>query len=124
MPTFAQSSAVTALGDTAKTLIGNIQVTQKAKRIIGIWGYCNGGAGNTTLENRSGILSIESGDINISPMELPLDVTTMIATSTYSPRVFPVDIPVSGGEVLSGYMTMDLAQTIANTGRWGIITES
>ena len=59
----------------------------------------------------------------VPPQQYPLDITTMVAVSTYSPRIIPVSIPVRGGEVISGYMTEDMAQTIANTGRWGVIFE-
>lgn len=123
MKTYAQVSALTALGDTAKTLIGNIQLSQKARLIIGFWSQINGGAGNTTLENRSGVLEIESGDLSIAPQQYPCEVTTVLTsgTTTYSPRIIPVNIPCRGGEVLSGYITEDLAQTVANTGRWGVL---
>lgn len=122
----AQAGTSTALGDTTKTSMGTITVPATARRIVGIWGYAVGGAGNTTLENLSGIMELESPDINIQPLQLPLDTLALTGTgmSQHSPRIFPANIPVSGNEKITCYMTLDLAQTIANTGRWGLIYES
>ncbi len=122
----AQVSAKTATGDTTKTLIDTITVPKNAKVIVGIWAYANGGAGMTTLENQSGILELESPDINIQPLQLPLDVITVLTSgaTSFSPRVFPANIPVNGGERISGYVTMDMALTVATTARFGLIYEA
>jgi len=120
-----QCSAATATGDTTKTSIGSITLTAKAKRIVGFGAYATGGAGNTTLENVSGILEIESGDLSLAPQQYPLDTVSLTGTgmATLSPRIWATNIPVAGGEVLTGYITLDLAQTINPTARWFVITE-
>jgi len=120
-----QCSASTATGDTVKTSIGDITLTAKARRIVGFGAYATGGAGNTTLENVSGILEVESSDISIAPQVYPLDTISLTGTgmAALSPRVWPANIPVSGGEVLTGYVTLDLAQTINPSARWFVITD-
>lgn len=120
-----QCSASTATGDTTKTSIGNITLTAKANKIVGFGAYATGGAGNTTLENVSGILEIESSDISIAPQIYPLDTVSLTGTgmAVLSPRIWPIDIPVKGGEVLTGYITLDLAQTINPSARWFVMTE-
>ena len=120
-----QCSASTATGDTVKTSIGSITITAKAKRIVGFGAYATGGAGNTTLENVSGILEIESADISIAPLVIPLDTVSITGTgmAVLTPRIWPNNIPVGGGEILTGYVTLDLAQTINPSARWFVITE-
>jgi hypothetical protein len=121
-----QCSASTATGDTTKTSIGSITLTAKAKKIVGFGAYATGGAGNTTLENVSGILDVESSDLSIAPQQYPLDTVSLTGTgmATLTPRIWAVDIPCGGGEVLTGYVTLDLAQTINPSARWFVITES
>ena len=122
----AQSGAATATGDTTKTSMGTLTVPSTARRIIGIWAYAVAGAGLTTLENASGILELESDDMALQPLQLPLDVVVVVTSgvATLSPRVWPVSIPVKGQEKITGYITMDLAQTIALKGRFGLIYEA
>lgn len=119
----AQASESAALGDTVKTSMGELRVPMKVKRIIGIWGYAIGGPGQTTLENISGILELESPDINLAPLQLPLDIISVLTegSSVLQTRIFGCNIPVKGGEKITGYMTLDMAITLANTGRWGLL---
>ncbi len=123
MTTKAQVSDATATGDTAKTLIGTITVPQSARTIIGVWCHALAGAGMTTLENITGIFELESPDVNLQPLQLPLDCVTVLTSGVgaVSPRVWPVNIPVSGGAKISGYVTMDMAQTVAGKARFGLI---
>ncbi len=120
-----QASASTATGDTVKTSIGDITLTAKAKKIIGFGAYATGGGGNTTLENVSGILEVESSDLSIAPQIYPLDTVSITGTgmAVLTPRVWPTDIDCGGGEVLTGYITLDLAQTINPSARWFVITD-
>jgi len=119
----SQASAVVASGDTTKTSLGTLTIPKLCKRITGIWAYAVGGAGLTTLENVSGIVELESPDINLAPLQLPLDVVTIVTSGSaaFSPRVWNVNIPVSGGEEITAYVTIDMALTIASTCRWGLI---
>lgn len=121
----AQSSALVASGDTTKTLIETLQVPQNARMIVGIWAYACAAAAITTAEQASGILELESPDINIQPLQLPLDIVGVLTSGAFSlsPRIFPANIPVSGGERISGYVTMDVAQTGAFKARFGFIYE-
>lgn len=125
MATRAQVSASTAAGDTTKTIIDTITTPLSAKRIIGVWCYSEGGPGETTLENRSGVFELESSDIPIVPCQFPLDVVVCLTSGTaaFSPRVWPVDIPCGGAAKIAGYVTMDMAITVANKARFGLIYE-
>ncbi len=119
----SQMSTYTATGDTVKTSIGEIQIPKTVKRIIGIMAYCSGGAGLTTLENISGILELETPDLNISPIQLPFEIVAIVGTgmTSHQARVWPVNIPVSGGETITGYATMDQALAINPGARWGLL---
>lgn len=121
----AQASAKTATGDTVKTLIDTVQVPQTARKVVGIWCYAIGGPGVTTLENASGIFELESDDLPLVPLQFPLDIVTVLTSGVgmLNPRIFPVNIPLTGGERIRGYITMDMAMTVALTGRFGLITE-
>lgn len=119
----AACSAVKAAGDTTKTSLGALTIPKTVKAIVGIWAYATGGPGVTTLENVSGIVELESPDLNLAPLQLPLDIITVLTSGStaFSPRIWSCNIPVSGGEEVTAYVTMDMAQTVANTCRWGFI---
>ena len=121
----AMVSASTALGDTTKTSIGDITLPTNAKRVIGVWGHGMGGPGNTTLENVTGILELESESLNLAPMQFPLEIVAITGTGmvVFSPKIWPVDWAPAANAKITGYMTLDSAQTLANTGRWGLIYE-
>lgn len=125
MTTKMQVSASTASSDTTKTLIDTITVPKDVKRIVGIWAHCLGGAGLTTLENITGIVELESEDFNLQPCQIPLDCLAIVGTGValISPRVWPVDIKVSGGERVKGYVTIDMALTVNNKARFGLVYE-
>lgn len=118
-----QVSAKTATGDTVKTLIDTLTVPAKAKALVGVWAEAYCGAGMTTLENITGILELESDDINLQPMQLPLDAVVITGTGVgiVQPKVWPMNVPLNGGEKIKAYITMDLALTIANTARVGFV---
>jgi len=122
----AQMSALTATGDTVKTLIDTITMIQSAKKIIGIWCYAIAGAVLTTAEAATGVIEFESDDAPIAPLQLPLDVVSMLTGGAvaFSPRIFPVDIPVSGQSKIKGSVTMDMAQTGGLKARFGFIIEA
>lgn len=119
----AQVSALTATGDTVKTIIDTVTVPSGAKRIKGIWCYAVAGDTLTSGEVASGIVEFESVDINIAPLQLPLDIVDILTSGAVAmnPRIMPVDIPVKGQERISGYVTMDMAQTGALKARFGFI---
>jgi len=122
----AQASAATAAGDTTKTSIDTLTVPKSAKMIVGIWAHAVAGPGTTTLENVTGILELESPDLNLQPLQLPLDCVAVLTSGSvaFSPRIFPANIPVNGGEKITGYVTMDMALTVANKARFGLIYEA
>jgi len=129
MSTKAQASAILAVGTTTattKTSIDTLQVPQGVKRIIGAWCYAVGGAGTTTLENISGICELESPDVALQPLQMPIDAVVVLTSGTaaLNPRIFPLNIPVGGGEKITGYLTLDLAQTIAHKARFGLVYET
>jgi hypothetical protein len=126
MTTKAQMSALTATGDTVKTLIDTITMIQSAKKIIGIWCYAIAGAALTTAEAATGVVEFESDDSPIAPLQLPLDVVNMLTGGAvaFNPRIFPVDIPINGQAKIKGSVTMDMAQTGGLKARFGFIIEA
>lgn len=123
--TMIQTSDATATGDTVKTLIDTLTVPKRANRVVGISGYAVGAATLTTGEPVTGVLELESDDIDLKPMKIPLGVVDILTSGAvaYEPRVWPVNIPVGGLEQISGYMTMDVAQTGALKGRFTLVYE-
>jgi len=121
----AQAGAIVAHGDTVKTSIGTLTIPKTVKKIVGVWCHALGGPGLTTLENVTGIYELESPDINLQPLQLPLDIVAVVAEghAGFSGRIFPVDIPVGGGEKITCYVTLDMAQTVAGTCRFGLLYE-
>lgn len=119
--------ASTAAGDTVKTSLGTITLPAGSRQILGAWAYAVGGPGATTLENVTGIVELESPDVNIQPCQFPLEqvaavLGTGMATGLQT-KVWPMNAPVRGTERITGYVTMDMAQTVANTARFGLVVE-
>jgi hypothetical protein len=73
----------------------------------------------------TGIVELESDDLPLTPLQFPLDCVIVLTSGSvaFQPRVWGVNIPVNGGEKIRGYMTMDMALTVAYTGRFGFIYE-
>ena len=120
-----QASALTAAGDTVKTLIEEMSLA-KGGKIIGVWCYASGVAGLTTIVPNSGIFELESATINgLLPAQFPLSIGQALTSgaSDKDVKVWPMDIPVSKGDKLKCYVTMDVAQTGANACRFGVVTE-
>ena len=120
-----QTGDATATGDTTKTSMGTIQIPAGARKIVGVWGYACAAATMTSGENISGVLELESPDVALQPFQIPLDVVTCLTsgTTSFSPRVWATNIDVPGAAKVTGYITMDVAQTGALKGRFGLITE-
>lgn len=125
MRTFADCTDATATGDTVETSMGTITLSSKAKRIVGVWATAVGGATLTTGEAASGIFRLDSPDFNVAPFKAPLAVVDVLTQGSvgYEPRIIPVSIPCSGNGRVTGYITMDQAQTGALKGRIGVIYE-
>lgn len=122
----SQVSGATATGDTTKTLIDTITLPSSARRITGIWCYAEGAATLTSGEPMTGIFELESPDIPLQPMQFPLDIANVLTSGAYSRQahIIPVDVPVQNASArVSGYVTMDVAQTGNLKARFGIITE-
>lgn len=121
-----QCSSLTATGDTTKTSIGEIVLNARAKKLVGIWTYAIGAATLTSGEPATGILEVETPDLaTFQPMQIPLTPVDILTSGALSApiQVWPVELVVRGQERLTGYITMDLAQTGALKGRWGVILE-
>lgn len=120
------TSTSTALGDTVKTKVGaTLTLPKNAKAIVGVWGHALGGPGSTTLEHVSGIMEFDAPGLNLAPMVLPLDNHTITGTGVaHVPiHVWPMNVSNVGTAEVTCYMTLDMAITLANTGRWGLIYE-
>jgi hypothetical protein len=125
-----QSSAILAMGTataTTRTLIDTITTPATTKAIIGIWAYACGGAGITTLEGISGTFDLDSPDYPLTPLQLPLDIIQLVGSVegvALKPTVWNVNIPVNGTIRVLGYVTLDLAQTIAHKARFGLLLDA
>lgn len=117
--------AATASGDTTKTSLGTITLPAGSKRIEGVWAYASGGAGLTTLENVSGIVELESPDVNIQPCQIPLEGEIIVGTGVacVPTKVWPMNAVVHGTERITGYVTMDNALAINPDCRFGLVAE-
>lgn len=112
-------SALTATGDTSKTLIDTFVVPQGCTKIIGVAAIASAGATLTIAEAVSGIVELESDDISIVPCQFLLDVVNILTSGavSYNPSQWPCDIAVQAGARIKAYITMDMAQTSAFKGR-------
>lgn len=121
-----QLSTATASGDTAKTNVGNIQLNQRARKILSVFAVSVGGAGITTLEDVTGRLEIESSSLpQIQPCQIPLTPVAVLTSGVAGVPVqnWPINLDVKGQETLTGYVTMDMALTVNSLITWGVALE-
>lgn len=127
MSTHASVTKATALGATGiKTLIDTLTVPGGGvSKIVGVWSSNMGGATMTTGQPITGIVELESQDTSVLPLQLPLDSVSILTSGaqSLSPRIVPVNIPVAAGNRIACYITLDLTNTAALTGRVGVIYE-
>lgn len=119
------SSAKTAHGDTVKTLIDTMTLPKDCKRILGIACYADGTATLTTGEPLSGICELESDDMPITPCQVPIKRINVLTSGAEGGDLkhYPCDIPTKGGERIKVYVTLDVAQTGAQTARANLAIE-
>jgi hypothetical protein len=121
-----QASALVAAGDTVKTSIGEI-TNLVAGKLVGVWCYSTGVAGLTTIVPNSGIFELESAQVNnLLPASFPLGIAQALTSgaSDKDVKVWPMDVPVKANDKIECKVTMDVAQTGANSCRWGIVVQS
>lgn len=118
----SQVSAKTAHGDTTETLIDTLTVPSDVSRIVGLQVHAVGGAGITTVENVTGKFRLRNKSTGLEN-EFLLDNVVVLTSGVgaWQPSIQPCDIPVKQSEEMEGYITMDLAQTVANTCRFRLI---
>ena len=112
-------------GGVTKTEIDTITLPAKTQMIVGAWCYAVGGAGITTLENVSGFCELESPDVNIQPCQFPIEQQTVLTSGVgaQQTKVWPMNAVVKGSERITGYITLDIAQTANNSVRFGLVVE-
>jgi hypothetical protein len=125
MQTFADASAATVEGSTVETNIGEIQLSARASRIIGVWVNALGGDTMTSTEAITGILRLDSPDISMAPFKIPLDQVSALTSGVAAlpTHIIPVNIPAKGQAKVTGYITIDDTTTGAIKCRWGLIYE-
>lgn len=126
MKTMADCTSATALGAVGvETSMGTIKLSQKARRIIGVWATALGSDTLTSTEAVSGIFRLQSGDVDLAPAKYPLDTATILTSGAVAipTHIIPVSIPVRGGETIEGFITDDDASTGTLKGRVGVIYE-
>lgn len=120
------SSALVASGGVVKTSLGTITLPAGSKALLGAWIDPTGGLGATTLQNVSGLFEMESPDINIQPCQIPIPGQIVLGGtggSSMEQKVWPMNAAVKGTERLTGYVTMNNAQTIVPQCRWGVVVD-
>lgn len=117
------AGAATTEGGTTKTTLGELSVPMGAKKIAGAWCYV--GVIDTTIEQVSGICELESPDVNLLPCQFPITPGGAVTSGARSAPIitYPMDIPVKGGEKVTGYLTLDGAMTGNPKARFGLVLE-
>ena len=117
--------ASTASGDTVKTSLGTLTLPVSTRRILGTWVQW-GGAGMTTLEDVSGILELESEDINLQPCQIPITAAAITGTGVgvMEAKVWPLNIKHTGQARIQGFITMDITLAINPAVRFGLVIET
>lgn len=126
MKTYGDCTNKTALGeDGAETSMGTITLNAKAKRIIGVWATVLAGDTLTSTEAVAGIFRIAGDSLETAPLKFPLPQVSILTSGAVAvnTHIIPVNIPVRGLEVITGYITNDDASTGGLEGRVGIIYE-
>jgi len=120
-----KTTPATACGNTVKTSMGDITVPTGVTRCIGVSGYSCGGPGGVTLENYSGVITLESVDQAFLPQVVPLDPVVIVGTGMahVQPRIWPLDSPVTPGAKITCSITEDMAIATVNLGRVTLIFE-
>lgn len=118
----SQVSALTAHTDTTEKLIDTLDVPDDVTKIVGVQAHVVGGAGITTVENVTGKFRIRNKSTGLE-YEFLLDCIVVLTSGTtaFMPTLQPCDIPVAQGNKIEGYVTLDLAQTVANTCRFRLV---
>lgn len=117
-------TACTAAGDTTETSIGTITLPASARRVIG-FGVNQGGPGITSAEGTAGMFRLACNSLDITPSKYPIDGGMQLTTGVYQQdiRVWPCSFSPVANAQFTFYVTMDEAQTAANTFRGFIIFE-
>ena len=124
--THADASTPVALDKAAaEKNMGEIKTSARCKRIVGIWATVIGGALLTTAEAVTGILRVDSPDVTVAPMKLPLDQVNVLTSGTAAlpAHIIPVDIECKGQATFTGYITLDDVITGDLKARWGLMYE-
>jgi hypothetical protein len=125
--TFADCTPATALGAIGvETLMGTINLSSKAKRIIGVWATAIGKDTMTSTEVVSGIFRLQSDSVDMSPSKWPLDSVTALTSGAIAlpTHIIPCDIPVTGLAAINCYVTCDDDTSgAALAGRVGVVYE-
>ena len=104
----------------ANQAIGNITLSEKCTRIVGVCGILSQSGVLTTGEELIGFFNLTSNDIDIVPAQFPFSCASepglgaTIAAAPQPPAFFiPVDIPTPAGAILSAFAQFQTAVTNA-----------
>lgn len=107
-----------AFAGGAEGAIGNINISEKATRIVGLLGILSKVTAVTASEGMIGTFRLASNDIKMPPAQFPFNnaisgaLGTVVGQMGPKPINFiPVDIPVEGGSVISCFVTTQTAIT-------------
>ena len=115
-------SSSTALTGTTEKLVDTLTVPAGVSKIVGVQAHAGGGPGITTLENTTGKLRIRNKSRGDEYEFLIHGLAVLTSGTAPIPApIEPCDIPCGPTDQIEGYITMDMAQTVANTGRFRLI---
>jgi len=108
----------TTVTAAARTAVGTIALSEKATRIVGIFGSLKQSGVLVTAEELTGFFDLSSDDISLSPSQWMFNEVSgagigalIQGAPATMPQVHLVDIPVIGGADIDVFVTLGVAVT-------------
>lgn len=109
-----------AIAVAADTQIGQITLSENARRITHVGGIIAQNGVLTTAEELLGFFRLDSNSLNLQPAQYPFGVAFSAGLGALIgqgmavlPEMIPVNIPAPGGAVITGFLDLNTAVTNA-----------
>ncbi len=104
--------------------IGTVTIPSGATRIKGFWGRVGGIL--TTAQHNGGTFELEADNMQLKPFQFPLPGASALTSGSiaYVPQIQQCDIKVTAPCTITGYGTLDMANTGVTLVSFGVIYES
>lgn len=107
-----------AWASAAENQIGTITISEKAQRLVGIFGHIEHAAALTASEEAQGIIRLDSPDVRIQPAQYPFNNAVSAGLGTVAGQgsmpqgqFIPLDIPIIGGSNVQIFGTTSISVT-------------